>query len=467
MQSSDTSIIQAGGDVRYDINRGSLGELLQLQGFGINVQGPGQLDVLAGKNIDLGASDGIASSGNLINTTLPDTGATLSLMAGLQLEPTYQTFLSQYFGASGSYRLASDGTVTFAGNADQTSLNRALDLPVQRQRELALLVFFNELKLSSQEAASTSSYKRGEQAIASLFPGSNYQGDIKLFFSRIYTLDGGNINLLAPGGLINAGLASAFVGDKQPNQLGIVTEQGGSILAYTQGDFQVNQSRVFAIASPPSNFTPGFTMFDEEGNTIGSYKDIIAWSANGNIDAGRGSKGALSVSGGKKAFDQKGNLTDIVPPTISGSGIRAQISGSLNPGNVYLAAPHGIVDAGEAGIGGGAVTIAATAIVGAGNITTGSGGLSSNVATTPSAPASAPAGAASAASAASKAAEQSVSNSTDKAAAAEDASKAANVKLSILSADLVGAGEYSVGDIREGKHEKPAGGSEEEQKKKQ
>ena len=52
-----------------------------------------------------------------------------------------------------------------------------------------------------------------------LLPGRNpdidageanpYAGDISLYFSRVYTLAGGDISLFAPGGEINAGLASA------------------------------------------------------------------------------------------------------------------------------------------------------------------------------------------------------------------------------------------------------------------
>jgi hypothetical protein len=373
-------------------------------------------------------------------------------MAGLQTAPAYHDFLTTYFGPQGDYH-------------SQGSLDTILALSEQQQREIALTVFFNELRISSQEAASGHGYHRGENAIAQLFPGSNYGGDIKLFFSRIHTLDGGNIDLLAPGGLINAGLASAFVGDKKPSELGIVTQRGGAILAYTQGDFQVNQSRVFAIASPAIDFTPLFTLRDANGQPIEPYKDIIAWSAQGSIDAGRGSKGALSVSGGRKVFDSKGNLSSDVPPTIDGSGIRAQIRGNLDPGGVFLAAPHGIVDAGEAGIGGSQVTIAATAIVGATNIQTGTGGLSSNVATTPAPPVASPAAATSASAAASQAAAQSASNTAAKSDAANSLNQTP-VKVSILSAELVGAGEYSLGDIREGKHQHPTETEDEKNKKK-
>jgi len=471
MRATDVSLVQTGGDLRYHISRkADDGSLVLRPGFGVQVQGPGQLHVLAGKGIDLGSSDGITSIGNLQNPALDEMGASLAVLAGLGTKPDFKAFLEEYLGAKGGYSLDEMANPKLiAGPLDLKHLTE------DQQRELALLVFFNELKLSSQEAADGKGYERGSKAIAALFPeDGKFAGDIKLFFSRIHTLDGGNIDLLVPGGLINAGLASAFTGQKDTSQLGVVTQRGGAVLSYTLGDFQVNQSRVFAIASSPADYTPRFQL-GQAGQNTEPYKDIVAWSAQGSIDAGRGSKGALSVSGGKKSFDQKGNLTDDVQPTIDGSGIRAQVQGNNEPGNVYLAAPKGIVDAGEAGIGGNQVTIAATAIVGATNIQTGSGGLSSNVSTTSAPVVAAPAAASSAAASASQMAQQSTADSATKNGGADAAANAASgSKLSIVTAELVGIGDYSVNDIREGKHQgaaaapeaaRPAGETEEEKKK--
>jgi filamentous hemagglutinin family protein len=442
LRPGDFSIIQTGRDLRYDIGRGDFGQLLQLQGFGVRVDGPGQLHVLAGRDIDLGASDGIVSTGNLVNPALHDIGASLTLLAGLTRPPAYEDFLEAYFAPGKAYRLDADGKVVVGPAPDRAGLELALSLPEELQRELVLLVFFNELKLSSQEAAAGKGYRRGADAIARLFPGDDYQGDIELFFSRIHTLDGGNIDLLAPGGLINVGLASAFVGDKKPDELGVVAQRGGAVRTYSRGDLQVNQSRVFALAGKALDYTPWFSLFDIEGRFVEPFKDLIAWSAVGNIDAGRGGR-SLSVSTGKKGFDQNGNWTDEVPPTISGSGARAV-------GDVYLAAPEGVIDAAEAGIAGNRVTIAATAIIGASNIQTGSGGLTTNVPTAPAAPAAAPAGAAGAAAAAARSAET-FSDDTGKSGEDKDQANRKNDDFGMLSVDLVGFGECSVGDIRAGK----------------
>jgi len=117
-------------------------------------------------------------------------------------------------------------------------------------------------------------------------------------------------------------------------------------------DLAVNQSRVFT----------------QQGG------DIVVLSTDGNIDAGKGANSSLSTKLPSFKLDSKGNLTINTPPDFSGSGIRA--SAFIDPktgktrrgGDPFLSAPHGIVNAGEAGIGGNNVFISATAVLGANNI---------------------------------------------------------------------------------------------------
>ena len=71
-----------------------------------------------------------------------------------------------------------------------------------RQRPLLQDVFFTELRDSGREANldPVKGFTRGQDAVETLFPGaSTYTGDLSMFFSRIYTLAGGDINLLVPG----------------------------------------------------------------------------------------------------------------------------------------------------------------------------------------------------------------------------------------------------------------------------
>ncbi|QSA98565.1 filamentous haemagglutinin family protein [Methylococcus sp. EFPC2] len=455
---SDVSEIRAGRDLSYPIPRNpTSGQLLP--GYqSLEIAGPGQLYVQAGRHVDLGSSEGIFSIGNLSNPGLADFGATLSIFAGLQEQPDYDRFVRSYLENSHAYREPlADYLRARTGDAEptaETALAAYLALPETRRREWLLAVFFQELKASGLAAAGTSepgakaeAYRRGEEAIAALFPSSGYRGDIRLFFSKIHTLDGGDINLLAPGGTINAGLASAFSGAKAPDRLGIVAQREGDINVFLRDDFQVNRSRVFTL----------------DGG------DITAWSALGDIDAGRGSKSALAAPAPSYSFDAKGNLVVSLPPAVSGSGIRAQ-SGSLTGrnagtarkstlphsvlrparaqalyGDVVLVAPKGIVDAGEAGIGGQNVAIAATAVVGASNIQ--ASGTTTGVPTAVAAP-SVPTGADGTLSNAGKAAMQTAGADP---MPANGGYRGQAPVLSILSADLIGFGELSVGDVRAGK----------------
>jgi filamentous hemagglutinin len=212
-----------------------------------------------------------------------------------------------------------------------------------------LPVYMNEIRESGSASAGSGQLgsERGFAAIETLFPGTQWSGDLSLFFSKIQTLDGGDINLLVPGGNINAGLAVAFTGAKKSSDLGIVAQKQGDINAVLRGEFLVNQSRVFTL----------------DGG------DITIWSSEGDIDAGRGAKSAIAAPPPIVSFDQSGNLVIEFPPVVSGSGIRtASTSSGVQPGDVFLFAPTGVVNAGEAGIGGKNVTIAATAVLGASNI---------------------------------------------------------------------------------------------------
>lgn len=291
------SSVMAGRDILYPIQRDPVTRDVRGSGQSIQLSGPGQLRVLAGRDIDLGSSDGIRSVGKLLNPALHEGGADLLLLAGLgSPKPFLALPQAEVDDLFGQLREAI------------TEAAKAIDV--------------------GDEAAKAAAYRKGYGAIADLFPGANYQGDIALFFSTIQTVDGGTIQLLAPGGLVNAGLPVAFTGNKTADQLGIVAQRQGDIDIFVNGDLQVNRSRVSTL----------------DGG------DITVWSSYGSIDAGRGAKSALSAPLPITSFDAQGNLVVSFPPTVSGSGIRAQSgSGSGKKGNVYLAAPQGHIDFNEAG----------------------------------------------------------------------------------------------------------------------
>lgn len=419
LASTDISSIQAGRDVGFAINRNVSGQLENGGNQNIRLAGPGSVQFVAGRNVDLGSSDGILSTGNTLNPALPTEGAAISLLSGVKNMDAGK-FLKTYAGMS---------------DTEVDAMSQ------QEQIQKALPLLFAELQKAGIKAASTNrikDYDPGYKAIASLFPEADangnkidYQGDINLFFSQIQTLAGGDINLLAPGGMVNAGLSSSSLGTKSSSQLGIVVQQAGAINSMVKTDFTVNESRVFALGG---------------GN-------IAIWASDGNIDAGKGAKSALSVPPPQTTFDSNGNVVVVFPPAISGSGIQtASSSADVKAGNAYLFAPRGVVDAGDAGISiGGNITIGATAVVGASNISV--GGTSTGVPTAPPPPVI-PVGAASAGAAATKqsATEQGGDDSSKKKAEKEEQTRQMlSAALKTIQVDLVGFGDCSVSDVKNGK----------------
>jgi filamentous hemagglutinin family protein len=368
LTASSVTSISAGRDISYSILRSSGGDILSNTSQ-ITIDGPGQLTLTAGRDINLQNSVGISTRGNLVNTALGDTGASISALVGLNgQQPAYTAFAQKYLIDSAAYADAlSNYLQQLTGAKPLTpesallafaALDESLKTPFLQQ------VLVAEMRASAEYAASSDpvkhgDYSRGFAALEAMFPGSNpetdgaknpYSGDLALYFSRIYTQDGGNITLLTPGGGVNAGLATppeSFGVSKAPDQLGIVTQRGGDIGIVMDQDLLVNESRMFAIDD----------------------SDIVVWSSNGDIDAGRGSKTAISAPSPVITYDRDGHPSVIYSAALAGSGIQTRATTDEHePGDVVLAAPRGVVNAGDAGIVAGNLTIAATAVLGADNI---------------------------------------------------------------------------------------------------
>ena len=223
--------------------------------------GPGRLDILAGRNIDFGAANGIQTTGNLNNPSLPTSvGTDLNVIAGMGSGWNVSDFIDHVVVSSPD---AASDLISFVA---QLQGGRKLKLPAavaafkqlksEEQIPFVIKTFFEQLVASGREANSDPSkgYARGYDAIDALFPGSRaadnpYSGDINMLYSRIYTLSGGSINLLAPGGGLNVGLSAAPINvtqAKQPGQLGIVAQKAGDIDIFASQDVSVNSSRVQA-----------------------------------------------------------------------------------------------------------------------------------------------------------------------------------------------------------------------------
>ena len=150
--------------------------------------------------------------------------------------------------------------------------------------------------------------------------------------------------MLTPGGQQVFGIE----GEAPPSTAGVVTQGVGNISSYALGSILLGQSRVMT--------------------TFGG--DIQIWSAEGDINAGRGSKTTVVYTPPRRIYDAWGNvsLSPQVPSTGAGIATLNPIP-EVPPGDIDLTAPLGTVDAGEAGIRvSGNVNIAALQVVNAANI---------------------------------------------------------------------------------------------------
>ncbi|MCK6454333.1 MAG: filamentous hemagglutinin family protein [Alphaproteobacteria bacterium] len=139
-------------------------------------------------------------------------------------------------------------------------------------------------------------------------------------------------------------------------------------------DFAVNQSRVFTL----------------QGG------DILIWSSEGDIDAGKGAKTAATTPPPQIIVRGDQIILD-TSNSVSGSGIGVLLGkDGIEPGSVDLIAPKGAVIAGDAGIRALGDVFIPGKVIGADNIQAGGskvGSLQVDVASAPAAPA-APAAAA-------------------------------------------------------------------------
>ncbi|MDF0545412.1 filamentous hemagglutinin family protein [Sphingobium sp. H39-3-25] len=155
---------------------------------------------------------------------------------------------------------------------------------------------------------------------------------------------------MAPHGLFEGGRLSPFPTPFDAIPLGyegILTLRGGPINAFTDGDVVLNQSRVFSQQSG----------------------EITMWSSNGDVAAGQGPKNAANFPPITVRFDQNGFTEVDSAGSVAGAGIGSfQRTPDDPPSDIYLIAPVGLVDAGDAGVrASGRIAVAAAQVANADN----------------------------------------------------------------------------------------------------
>lgn len=396
----DVSILEADRDFRH-VNTEQLSQGANKNSIRIN--GPGEMQIIAGRNIELGNSEGIESLGNTENGLLPESGANILLMAGAN-SADYQAFINRYFVAGSEYEqdviaFLNERGFAFAGDQFEQAMQAFGALDEKYLRGLVVKSYFNEINQSAQRAAQEQNnlledddtdrfgYSRGLDAIAALFPDSvvtqrvahegeitngnvivtggfayelnsySQDGDISMVASNITTRDDDSrLSVLAPGGMLNVGLTvSNDAADDDGNiakPKGLLAFGNGDMNIYTLGDIAVNQSRIQALNG---------------GN-------MTIWSTLGDIDAGKGAKSQLSLPEATMVLDFKqARIYQVYTPESQGSGIRgACFDVGCEPGTIVLAAPGGLIDAGDAGINSaGNLILATDTVLNAGNIEAG------------------------------------------------------------------------------------------------
>ncbi|RUL75236.1 filamentous haemagglutinin family protein [Dyella choica] len=417
---SDVTRIVAGHDI-YDtqFNPVVLDSHLYYQPIPvIELGGAGTLDVEAGRNIGpltsqadlLNASaitadqqTGIETIGNTLNPYLPHDGASVSVLFGIGPGINTSGFLARYLssphGVDGFGSLLpdlltfmerqADGQVVDSGFA-QDQLNVVLtpqqaqaafqQLPAYKQQLFAQQELFKLLGQVGADYNNPSSpyynqYARGYAAIESLFPASlgytnngsgaggiNGQartidtGDLDIRSSTIQTQQGGNVSILGPGGqaligsveappVITNNLGQVVAG---PNSQGVLTLEQGDVDIFTDRSLLLAQSRIFT---------------EQGGN-------MVIFSSNGDINAGQGAKTVAAIPPPSYLCDLNAFCLLDAKGEVTGAGIATlQTIPGAPRGNVYLIAPRGTVDAGDAGIRvSGNLVVAAAQVLNADNI---------------------------------------------------------------------------------------------------
>lgn len=150
--------------------------------------------------------------------------------------------------------------------------------------------------------------------------------------------------MLTPGGRTVIGVEGLV----PPSTAGVVTQGTGDIQIYSKGSILLGLSRIMT--------------------TFGG--SILGWSADGDINAGRGTRTTVLYTPPKRTYDLYGNVTLAPQVPSSGAGIATlNPIPAVLPGDIDLIAPLGTIDAGEAGIRvSGNVNLAALQILNAANI---------------------------------------------------------------------------------------------------
>ncbi|HJT44108.1 MAG TPA: filamentous hemagglutinin family protein [Rhizomicrobium sp.] len=307
------------------------------------------------------------------NNKLPRRGADIIALFGVANGVDYASVIKNYIDPTTSTSprdyipklMTYLQTLGFGAQSRADAWATFTGLPSALQEVFVDKVFISEIKLpGDSQGCCYKDYATGYNMISTLFPAAlgytdnkvaagetparQATGDLDLLHATIKTLEsastsvvnedgttsavqvGGDILVMGPGGSMNVGTTAPENNPRLSNSsLGLLTLDNGAISVFTDVSVLVNQSRILTV----------------QGG------DIMMWSSNGDLDAGRGAKTTVDFKALSVNFDPADLQTINLNGLVSGAGIGTIRSTPDAPSaSTTLIAPRGTVNAGDAGL---------------------------------------------------------------------------------------------------------------------
>ena len=245
----------------------------------IQINGPGFLEVLAGRNLDLGNSPsngdgtgaGIKSIGNNRNPNLPFESASIVALAGIG-------------GVnSGAAPGLSGSALAFGAlQAGLTDIKPVAPLNATPDHKAIadLQTLFAIIKKTGEVFTAGDDYEPTLSTVQAGFSPLSNLGDILTREHDIRTVSGGGITLAATHGALTM---ASDISSNPSTPPGIVTEYGGSVSILTDGSVDIGRCRIFTLRGG----------------------DMAIWSTSGDVAAGSSPRTVVTAPPARVAVDPR------------------------------------------------------------------------------------------------------------------------------------------------------------------
>jgi len=408
---ADVTRIEAGRNI-LGKNSGSFSIALGAQSGIIALAGPGELQVKAGRQLDLGDAGGVRTVGNKYNTELSADSAKITLAAGMAKTLDADTFVQRFLPAGDAARtdlvayvqqvlkLSDAGLPADPAAAYEQALSYYKAFT--REHQLAFADAVVNKAFIQAYLASGSDYALAWQAKAKGMGVSDtaydstafaqFKADVVMNELKVWGKAASDVALSldpAANALANAqrqalydkafaaidlaglGKGFHFVGDIQIAGSGVQTQGKGDLntggidifapgggvlvglnaLTKAQQDQAKDHGLVTYGGGSIRAMSAGDFLVNAQKTFVVGNGDIMLWSSYGSLDAGRGANTDVTVPPPVAVRNADGSVSFELPPLTTGSGIgRLTSSEGASQGQVYLNAPNGEIRALDAQI---------------------------------------------------------------------------------------------------------------------